>query len=159
MVTKHELEQYLPEKLVLNLGIIKAEWVIDDSEKQLAWEIYIELITRTISQPLGHDQGDEKAALTSFYHLFTSSRDMIKKYGRKAPISSYIAIYFLNQELRDFTSDWHKKSENNAFEDASQQQEFRQQLKEKQRMVRRYTGAFMRIAGVPDMDRCDDPLT
>lgn len=79
-------------------------------DKDAAWLMYVELLTRITTQPIKDDVGDEKAALKSIYQIFAITRDILKQYGRQAESFSKIAIIILNQKIRPFTSKWHKLS-------------------------------------------------
>ncbi|MCB0540606.1 MAG: hypothetical protein KDE33_24025, partial [Bacteroidetes bacterium] len=60
---------------------IEGEWEVDEQQRQAAWDIYVELVTRVTVQELKEDEGLLREALTSFYSLFQTTRDILKKYG------------------------------------------------------------------------------
>ena len=43
----------------------------NDADRDAAWELYIELVTRITTQSLDEDDGDEKSALDSIYKIFS----------------------------------------------------------------------------------------
>jgi len=51
--------------LKINLHFLEAEWAPEDADRDTAWELYIELLTRITTQPLPQEHGDEEAALVS----------------------------------------------------------------------------------------------
>ena len=83
----------------------------DKREKEEAWGLYVELVTRIAVQHLAVDRGLVREALTSLYSLFESTRGILRKAGPKVGISpdsvGGIAIAVLNQGLRPFLSKWH----------------------------------------------------
>jgi hypothetical protein len=46
------------------------EWEPQDKDKNAAWELYIELLTRITTQPLAQTHGDEEMALKSIHTIF-----------------------------------------------------------------------------------------
>lgn len=95
----------------LPFGLGSATWEADDTERNAAWELYIELVTRIAVQILDHEQGTVREALSSLYSLFGSTRDILRKYGPGVGASHKsvggIAIEVLNVGLRPFMSKWH----------------------------------------------------
>jgi hypothetical protein len=93
------------------------EATISQSEdnKIASWQLYVELVTRVVTQPTLEEHGDEKAALDSIYKLFDITRDIIKQYGRKAETFSMLSLCLLNMVLRPFASKWHKIFKNNLI--------------------------------------------
>ncbi len=97
------------------IGGIEGIWEPDESERNAAWELYIELITRISVAELKPDEGLLREALTSLYHLFGITRDILRKYGSSVArpkndsyISfGYLAVAILNIVLRPFLSKWH----------------------------------------------------
>ena len=89
----------------------EAEWNADPKERNAAWALYIELVTRVAVQGLPADQGSLREALTSLYSLFGSTRQILREAGPDvgASITSVggIAIAVLNRGIRPFLSRWH----------------------------------------------------
>jgi hypothetical protein len=95
----------------LPFGIGSAEWEADSTERNAAWSLYVELVTRIAVQPLEIDQGTVREAMTSLYSLFASTREILKTAGPNVGASNDsvggIAIAVLNNGLRPFLSKWH----------------------------------------------------
>ena len=100
-------------------GEIGGEWDVDQAEQTAAWEMYVELATRITVVPLGADQGFLREALTSYYALFASTREILRRHGpavAKVPRQSghhdhysfgYIATWVLNGAIRPVLAHWH----------------------------------------------------
>ena len=69
-------------KIRLNLAIVSSEISFDQADKDAAWELYIEMLTRIVTQPLPSESGDEKTALDSVYALFAITREILHRRGR-----------------------------------------------------------------------------
>lgn len=95
----------------LPFGIGSASWESDPRERNAAWELYIELVTRVAVQPMDKDIGTVREAMNSLYSLFASTREILRKAGPKVGAShdsvGGIAIAVLNYGLRPFLSKWH----------------------------------------------------
>jgi hypothetical protein len=95
----------------LPFGLGSATWEADDTERNAAWELYVELVTRIAVQTLEHDQGTLREALSSLYSIFGSTREILRKYGPRVGAAREsvggIAIRVLNEGLRPFMSKWH----------------------------------------------------
>jgi hypothetical protein len=95
----------------LPFGIGSAEWEADSTERNAAWSLYVELVTRIAVQSLAVDQGTIREALDSLYSLFSSTREILKEAGPNVGASyasvGGIAIAVLNNGLRPFLSKWH----------------------------------------------------
>lgn len=143
-------------KLKINAGFLDAEFQANDQEKDAAWAMYVELLTRITTQALPAEQGEEADALASVHRLFAITRDIMRAPGaRHADKFAKIAIVVLNQKVRPFTSYWHKASLDGAFKDAVQCQRFRTELAELQQVLTRYAGVLSDLAGVEDLTRLD----
>lgn len=135
--------------LNVNMGIVEAQWEPDDHDKNAAWELYVELVTRVTTQELDYNEGEELAALRSFYEVFMLTRDILKKYGRKGQQFSLISIFVLNHILRPFMTKWHPVL--NEDSDIETKRKFREDMKRVQKQTRIYTRILARIADVEDM--------
>ena len=95
----------------LPFGIGSAEWEADFTERNAAWSLYVELVTRIAVQSIEVDQGTVREALNSLYSLFGSTREILKEAGPNVGASydsvGGIAIAVLNNGLRPFLSKWH----------------------------------------------------
>jgi hypothetical protein len=65
--------------LKIKTAFLEADFSPKDSDKDAAWDMYIELLTRITSQPIADDHGLEKMALESIYSLFGITRVIIKQ--------------------------------------------------------------------------------
>ena len=126
------------------------EWKPQDEDKNAAWELYIELLTRITTQPLDVAHGDEETALKSIYSIFPLTREVIKSNGRHCLEFTKIAIIVLNQIIRPFTAKWHRLSVQGAFSNTQSCQEFREELAELQSILNTYTQMLGEMAGVED---------
>ncbi len=142
--------------LKLNTGFLHLEWEPQPEEQQAAWELYIELITRITTQEIDGSSGDEAAALHSVYQIFGVTRQLLKEKGRKAETFSKIAIVILNQKIRPFTGVWHKRSLAGAFDNPAKCQQFWDELKPVQDVLRRYAALLAAVAEVEDFQKLDE---
>jgi hypothetical protein len=138
-------------KVKVNLKIVEMEWEPREPDREAAWELYIELLTRIVTQPLPAEYGDEKTALDSAYALFPITREILRRKGRDCVGFSRIAIAVLNQVVRPFTAKWHKLSLATAFDDEKQCTKFRIELQALQDDLRKYTRLLADIAAVEDL--------
>lgn len=146
LFAKHGLE-----KIRLNAGIIHADISLKDADRDAAWELYVEMLTRIVTQPLSDDTGDEKAALKSVYALFPVTREILRQHGRQTIQFSKVAIPVLNQVVRPFTAKWHRLSLSGAFEDETMRSEFREDLRGLLADMRNYIRMLAEIAKVEDL--------
>ncbi len=97
------------------IGSVEGVWGPDERERDAAWELYVELITRISVVELKPDEGLLREALSSLYSLFATTRDILKKYGASVArpkgegfISfGYLAVAILNTVLRPVLAKWH----------------------------------------------------
>ena len=143
---KHDLDN-----VKINLKFAEAEIRLNTSDESAAWELYVEMLTRIVTQPLPSEDGDEKTALDSVYSLFPTTREILRLHGRKAINFSKVAIPVLNQVVRPFTAKWHKESLSGTFNDAGKRGEFRGELAALQDELRNYNRMLAEIAGVEDL--------
>ncbi len=151
MKWKDLLANYAPTGLKLTTPFLELEFEPQEADKDAAWELYIELLTRITTQTLAEGSGDEETALASIYSIFGLTRDILKKYNRTCLEFSKIAIPVLNQVVRPFTAKWHRLSQQGAFKDPSQCQLFRTELRELQPQLIRYTSMLAQLADVEDL--------
>ena len=76
------LENWSMTSLKIKPPFLEMEWNPRDEDKDAAWELYIELLTRITTQPLAYEHGDEGTALESVHRIFDLTRDVIKRHGR-----------------------------------------------------------------------------
>lgn len=150
------LKKHGLQNLKINAKYLEAEWKPQDIDQQAAWELYIELLTRTATQPLSPEEGCESAALASVHALFGVTRNILKEKGRQCSDFSKIAVVVLNQEVRPFTAKWHLLSKQNAFQDRDHCAEFRRELATLQETLKHYTSLLAAIADVEDLSKLEE---
>jgi hypothetical protein len=99
------------------LSVVGAEgtWEPDDSEREAAWEMYVELVTRISVAELKPDEGLLREALSSLYTLFGTTREILREYGPSVAQPKgehqlsfgYLAVTILNVVLRPVLAKWH----------------------------------------------------
>ena len=139
------------DRIKLGPRWLSLEIVFEPDDQEAAWELYVEMLTRIVTQPLPADAGDEKTALDSVYSLFPTTREILHRHGRKAIQFSKVAIPVLNQVVRPFTAKWHKASLSGVFDDTAKRSEFREELNVLQEDLRNYNRLLADIAGVEDL--------
>lgn len=142
-------------KVTLNAGFATAELNFEETDRDAAWDLYVEMLTRITTQPLPSDVGDEQTALSSVYSLFPTTREILRHRGRRSIEFSKVAIPILNQVVRPFTAKWHREAEAGAFEDPARCQEFRAELESLQLDLRKYNRMLADIAEVEDLTELD----
>ena len=135
----------------LNVGVATATISFQDADKDAAWELYIEMLTRIITQPLPQEAGDEQTVLDSVYALFGITREILRRQGRGTIQFTKVAVPVLNQIVRPFTAKWHRESLAGAFNRDDRRAEFRDELANFQVELRKYSAMLAEIAGVEDI--------
>ena len=126
------------------------------SDKDAAWELYIEMLTRIATQSLPIAHGNELSALSSLYSLFPTTRVILQRHGRKPIHFTKVAIPVLNQVIRPFTAKWHRASLAGAFNDDDQCRDFRRELAALQERLRSYNSMLAHIADVEDLTNLEE---
>jgi len=157
MKWKEWLDQWSMTGLKISTGFLEMEWEPKDPDRDAAWDLYVELLTRVSTQHLEPAQGDEKTALDSVHALFGLTRETLKHRGRHCNEFAKIAIVVLNQVVRPFTTKWHKESLTNAFSNEKRRLEFRTELRHLQGQLRTYTKMLADIAKVEDLTELEKP--
>ena len=142
--------------LKIKTPILEMEWNPQEADKDAAWDMYVELLTRITTQPLPDGDGLEKTALESIYSIFGITREIIKSHGRDCVGFARIAIIILNQIIRPFTAKWHKLSSSGDFKDKSQCIVFREELNDLQKKLTNYSIMLSKIAGVEDLTKMEE---
>ena len=148
----------------LPFGIGSASWEADPTERNAAWELYVELVTRVAVQSMNAESGTMRGALSSLYSLFGSTREILRKAGPGVGAShdsvGGIAIAVLNVGLRPFVSKWHpmlqaweaKKPSDKSQQDHEKTWEheltLRKDLEALRKDLEAYANALAKIAGV-----------
>jgi hypothetical protein len=97
------------------VGEVSGTWEPDDAEREAAWELYVELVTRAAVVGLGPGQGLLREALSSMYALFGITRSILRRHGpalapkeKEHSLSfGYLAVTVLNGVLRPVLARWH----------------------------------------------------
>ncbi|MYA56675.1 hypothetical protein F4X88_10300 [Candidatus Poribacteria bacterium] len=150
------VEKWGMTSLKITPPFLQMEWTPKAADKNAAWALYIELLTRITAQPLPVEYGDEKTALDSVYSLFVTTREVIREYGPECINFTKIAIVVLNQVVRPFTAKWHRKSLAGDLEDETERAVFRQELTALQEELRKYSRMLADIAEVEDLTEIED---
>ena len=145
------------EKIRLNTALVRADIAFADEDRDAAWDLYIEMLTRIITQPLSSEEGDEATALASVYSLFDITREILRQRGRRTVQFSKVAIPVLNQVVRPFTAKWHRESLAGAFDTDAGRAEFRADLESLQTELRNYNRMLAEIAGIEDLTDLESP--
>ena len=145
------LKGFQLEKVRLGPAWANVEISFDQSDQDAAWELYVEMLLRVVTQPLPSEGGDESTALNSIYALFPVTREILRRRGRSAISFSKVAIPVLNQVVRPFTTKWHSQSLTGALSDQEKSNEFRIELGALQRDLHNYNRLLAQIAGVEDL--------
>jgi hypothetical protein len=141
--------------LKVKTPMMEMEWNPSDPDKDAAWDLYVELLTRITTQVLPHGDGIEKTALDSIYSLFGITRATLKDHGRSCVEFTKISVIVLNQVIRPFTAKWHRLSEQGSFKDPEKCHEFRLELLALQIQLRNYARLLADLADVEDLTGMD----
>lgn len=156
------------------IGGISGTWEPDESEVKAAWELYVEMVTRTPLGGLSSQEGSSREALDSIYSLFDTTRGILRdsgpgvaraKSGNKLSFG-YLAISMLNRVLRPLLTEWHPKLGNwehdhpNLHESEWQgRSDFQSALDEVRVQLRQYADLFAEVAEVPELMEGGDATT
>ena len=69
MNIKGLFEKWHLDSLKVNTKFLELEFKPGDKDKDAAWALYVELLTRVTTQALKDDEGNEESALELFVHL------------------------------------------------------------------------------------------
>lgn len=158
MKLKELFSKFNLKSVKLSLAGAELEVTFEQSDKDAAWELYIEMLTRIATQPLSIAHGDEAVALESLYKLFSITREILRRHGRKSLKFTKVAIPVLNQVIRPFTAEWHRKNLAGAFKDDSQCKKFRHQLESLQEELGKYNKMLAYIADVEDLTNLEEQI-
>ena len=145
------------EKVRLNLKAVQLEVSFQEADKDAAWDLYVEMLTRIVTQPLPPESGDEQAALESVYSLAPATREILRHHGRASIQFSKVAVPVLNQIVRPFTAKWHRESLAGAFGQETKRVQFREELGRLQGELRNYNRMLAEIASVEDLTDLEGP--
>ena len=148
------------------IGGIEGTWEPDESEIRAAWELYVEMVTRTPLGSISKDEGSARETLTSIYSLFDTTRGILKEYepsvarpkkGQQLSFA-YLAVSMLNLALRPFLTEWHLKlsgwergGTSSPLVEWPDHRNFLIALNETREQLRQYASLFAQVAGVPEL--------
>lgn len=155
MKLRHLFENLNLTGLKVSAGFLDMEWKPQDQDRDAAWELYVELLTRVTTQALPKGHGTEISALNSVYSIFPTTREILKKHGRETTEFAKVAVIVLNQVVRPFTAKWHPVFEVNAIP-SQLQVEFRTELEILQSKLVSYGHLLSQIAGVEDLTEMEN---
>ena len=159
---------------VPGIGGISGTWEPDESEVRAAWELYVEMVTRTPLGGFSSREGSLREALDSIYSLFDTTRGVLRRYGPGVarPKSGhelsfgYFAVSMLNLVLRPLLTEWHPKLRNwerdNPHRDESEwegRSDFVNALTETKVQLQQYADLFAEVADVPELTEDGDATT
>lgn len=163
-IKKKNLAVIKTVSVTLPFGIGSVNLDIRQVERNVAWSLYVELITRIAIQPLESDQGLLREALTSLYSLFGTTRQILKEGGSVVGVSREsvggIAIAVLNEGLRPFLAKWHPALEDWEAQQPSatsrkqhekdwwEESQLRNELENLRQDLEKYAEALAKIANV-----------
>src|SRR3954447_13686778 len=109
------LSKFAVEISLPGTGGISGTWEPDDRERDAAWEMYVELVTRVAVVELRPEEGVVREAFSSLYSLFDTTRKILREYGPTIAKSKhegglsfgYIAVAILNSGVRPTLAKWH----------------------------------------------------
>jgi hypothetical protein len=144
-------------KVNLPFGIGDVEMQADPREREAAWKLYVELMSRITVQPLGPEEGLPREALTSLYTIYERGREILKDAGpgehQGAHKLGETGLRVLNEHLRRFLAYWHPALE--AWEEQPQprppwqaERDFRVRLASLQIQMEHYAIVLAGIARV-----------
>ena len=151
---------------VPGLGSITGTWEPDESEVKAAWELYVEIVTRTPVGRVSSQEGSAGDALTSVYSLFETTRGVLRRHGpsvarpkgKKSLSFGYLAVSMLNLVLRPFLTewhpklrDWHRKNPTLNEDEWPRRKEFFEALDWVGDQLRQYATLFANVAEVPEL--------
>lgn len=129
-------------------------------QRRVAWRLFVEIATRIATQPVEEEAGDDGVALTSLYQLFQVTRKALTEMeptpNAIGPTVETYAMDMLNRDLRPFLSKWHPKWDQFAKTGTGEwplHAEFRRELANVQREIRRRAHGLAELAGVKNVDR------
>ena len=145
------LSKYDLEKARLSVGFVNAEVSFGEADRNAAWDLYVEMLTRIVAHPLPRSAGDEQAALDSVCLLFPTVWGILRRRGREATGFRKISVLVLNQVVRPFTTKWREHSLSGAFDGESGREAFRRERESLQVDLRNYNRMLAMIAEVDDL--------
>ena len=148
------------------IGGIQGTWEPDESEVRAAWELYVEMVTRTPLGDLSTQEGSTREALNSIYSLFDTTRVILRSYGPSVAKPGggrglsfgYLAVSMLNLVLRPLLTKWHPRLQgwermnlDTPESEWPDRSKFLENLDLVRERLEQYSGLFAEVAGVPEL--------
>lgn len=139
-------------------------FVVNGEYRRVAWQLFIETITRVATQPLASDQGSAREALNSLYSLFGTCRELLKNMepsrgaqGTNKWTVEMLGVSMLNDVLRPFLAQWHPalktfESSGKADIEWNERDNFREQLNKVRQQLAPYARGLGELSGVTHLD-------
>lgn len=156
IVWRQWLDKWGMSELKVNTAFLSMTWKPQDADRDAAWELYTELLTRVTTQSLQMGEGTEARALESVYSIFHTTREVMKRHGRHAVEFTKIAVVVLNQIIRPFTSKWHDRLMKGVLQTAEGGADFRTDLAALRPKLLAYAHMLSDMAGVEDLTLLED---
>ncbi|MGW2234583.1 hypothetical protein [Streptomyces sp. NPDC001759] len=158
-------------KLNLRILEISGTWEPNDAERRAAWELYVELVTRVSVVPLRENHGLLREALGSLYSLFSTTREVLRKYGPEVAEPKkngqynfgYLAVAMLNYGIRPLLASWHPaledwetqrpadRSRHDHEKSWNRASELRNALRDTRNVLTAYADLLASACGVPNL--------
>ena len=152
-------------------GEIHGNWKPDRKERDAAWEMYVELVTRISVVELKPDEGLLREALSSLYTLFDTTRGILRRYGaavakpKRGGDMSFgrIAVIVLNEVIRPVLAKWHpllldyekKKSDSVSLLEHEKRwdkyEELRKVIESTRVVLKEYSDILAKVAKIPPL--------
>jgi hypothetical protein len=150
--------------LIINVPQLgRMQFAVTKDSRHVAWQLFVEGVTRVASQPLASNSGMIREAMTSLYGLFAITREILKesqpsaRTGASATVE-HLAFAMLNAEIRPFLSRWHpdllaweRTHPDGCEETWPGNVECRSALAETQERLVHYVLSFGELARVPNV--------
>ncbi len=149
------LSEWSMSSLKIKASFLEMEWAPNDQDRNAAWDLYVEMLTRVATQHLEPESGDEQTSLESIHCLFSITREILKRQGRQCLEFAKIAIVILNQVIRPFTAKWHKRFVGKSSLNSEESERYRKELARLQVQLRKYTKMLADMAGVEDLSEIE----
>ena len=141
------LSNFQLEKVRLGPAWANVEISFDQSDQDAAWELYVEMLLRVVTQPLPSEGGDESTALKSIYTLFPVTREILRRRGRSAISFSKVAIPIMKPSSSSFYHEVASSILDRSSRRPGERAEFRKDLEGIQSDLRNYNRLLAQIAG------------
>lgn len=156
---------------------IEGIWEPTECERNAAWDMYVELVTRIPIAQVKPGESSLQVCLSSLYKLFEATREILQKYGPSVarPRSEgqmsfgYLSVKVLDIILRPFLVEWYPllidyESTRMGSESAREHErkwaryeELKTGLTEVREALLQYAQLLARASEVPSLIFCDEP--